>query len=170
MFPAEKQPEKEPRSPWPWIIAGVVVVGVVAAIVVMSRQAPPANPGGPGMAAAAPYAAKLPISDIQMSQAGNRLGGQTTYLDGRITNSGDKTVTGVTVQVGFPGYTTKLAGKSTLAMMLIRTTEPYVDTEPVGADPILPGQTREFRLIFDRVPQDWNQNYPEVRIIQVTSK
>jgi hypothetical protein len=45
-----------------------------------------------------------------------------------------------------------------------------VDLQPVNRDPILPGQTRDFRLIFDSVPQDWNQNYPEIRVIQVTGK
>jgi len=105
-----------------------------------------------------------------MSQAGNLVGGQTTYIDGQITNKGTKTVTGITVQVAFHGFTEPIAQKSTMALSLIRTREPYVDTEPVGAAPILPGQTRDFRLIFDSVPQDWNQNYPEIRVIQVTSK
>jgi len=45
-----------------------------------------------------------------------------------------------------------------------------VDTEPVRMAPILPGQTRDFRLILDSVPPDWNQNYPEVRVISVAGK
>jgi hypothetical protein len=40
----------------------------------------------------------------------------------------------------------------------------------VSAAPIRPGETREFRLIFDNIPQDWNQNYPEIRIITVTGR
>jgi len=48
--------------------------------------------------------------------------------------------------------------------------EPYVDTQPVGADPVKPGEQRDFRLVLDQVAKDWNGQYPEVRIIQVSFK
>lgn len=170
IFSSQRPAQHEPRSPWPLVIAGVVVLAVVAAIVAFTHQAPPANPGGAGLAPAAPYASSLAISHIQMSQATNALGGQSTYLDGQIANRGHKTVTAITVQVAFIGFTNQLVGKPAMPLNLIRTREPYIDTEPVSADPILPGQTRNFRLIFDSIPQDWNQNYPEVRIIQVATR
>ena len=97
-------------------------------------------------------------------------GSQTTYVDGRITNQGQKTITAITVQVAFHGFTNPIARKDTMPLTLIRTRQPYVDTQSVGAAPIQPGETREFRLIFDNIPQDWNQNYPEIRIIQVTGR
>jgi hypothetical protein len=97
-------------------------------------------------------------------------GGQNTYIDGQVTNRGQETITGITVQVAFHGFTQPIAQKNTMPLTLIRTREPYVDTEPVNMAPILPGQTRDFRLIFDNVPQDWNQNYPEIRVISVTGK
>ena len=56
------------------------------------------------------------------------------------------------------------------ALNLIRTRQPYVDIEPVWAAPIEPGQQRDFRLIFDAVPADWNQQYPDIRVINVHSK
>lgn len=154
----------------PWIVAGVVILAILGAIIALTRHPAPSNPGGANLAPAAPYAAKLSISNLQMSQAGSMVGGQNTYLDGQISNQGDKTVTGITAQVGFWGFTNQLVGKPTMALALIRTRQPYVDTESVRADPILPGQTRTFRLIFDSVPQDWNQNYPEIRIIQVVTQ
>jgi adenosylcobinamide amidohydrolase len=55
-------------------------------------------------------------------------------------------------------------------LSLIRTRQPYVDIEPVSAAPIEPGQQRDFRLIFDTVPADWNQQYPEIRVISVHSR
>lgn len=170
IFPSEQPPQREPRSPWPWVIAGVMVLAIVGAIVAFTWQSPQASPGGANLAPAAPYAANLAISHLQMSQATNDLGGQSTYLDGQIANTGNKTVTGITVQVGFWGFTKELAGKPTMPLALIRTRQPYIDTEPVSAAPIQPGQTRDFRLIFDSVPQDWNQNYPEIRIIQVATR
>jgi hypothetical protein len=105
-----------------------------------------------------------------MSQAGNMAGSQTTYVDGQITNQGQQTVTAITVQVAFHGFENPIAKKETMPLALIRTRQPYVDLQPVSAAPLAPGDTREFRLIFDNIPQDWNQNYPEIRIIQVTER
>ncbi len=170
MFPPERPVSREPRSFVPWIVSGLVILAILGAIIAISRQPPPVNPGGANLAPPAPYASKLVISHLQMSQAGSMVGGQNTYLDGRLTNQGDRTVTGITVQIGFRGFTNQLVGKPTMPLALIRTREPYVDTEPVSAAPILPGQSREFRLIFDSIPQDWNQNYPEIRIIQVATE
>lgn len=167
LFPPERPEEREPRSPLPWIIALVVVVLAIGALLAISHRQPPANPGGAGLAPADPYAASLPITNLQMSQAGNMAGSQTTYIDGQISNNGRATVTAITVQVAFHGFSNPISSKQTMPLTLIRTRQPYVDTQPVSAAPLDPGQTREFRLIFDNIPQDWDQNYPEIRIIQV---
>lgn len=160
---------REPRSTLPWIIAGGLVIIAIGVLVTLSHRAQPANPGGAGLAPPDPYAASLPIGNLEMSQA-NSMVGNNTYIDGQITNKGDKVVTGITVQVAFRGVTNQIVQKATMPLNLVRTRQPYVDTEPVSSAPIGPGQTVEFRLIFDHVAQDWNQAYPEIRIIQVSSK
>lgn len=170
LFASRSPAEREPRSVVPWIIAGGVVVLVLGILIFLGHRRAPANPGGAGLAPPDPYAVNLPITNVQMSQAGSMAGGQTTYIDGQITNKGQETVTGITVQVAFHGFTEPIAQKATMPLSLIRTREPYVDTQPVNAAPILPGQTREFRLIFDSLPQDWNQNYPDIRVISVSGK
>ena len=58
----------------------------------------------------------------------------------------------------------------TMPLTLIRTREPYVDTQPVSAAPIRPGEEREFRLIFETIPGNWNMQMPEVRVIRVDTK
>jgi hypothetical protein len=58
----------------------------------------------------------------------------------------------------------------TVPLMLIRMKEPYIDTEPVSLAPLKPGDDREFRLTFESVPDNWNTQMPEVRVIQVESK
>lgn len=162
---------KEPRSYLPWVIAGVVIVLIVIAALLLSRgPVPAANPGGAGLAAPAAYAKDLTISNIKMSEAAAGIGGKQTYIDGDIANHGTKTLTGITVQVAFQDFAGKIGQKNTMPMDLIRTRIPVVDTVPVSAAPIAPGQTREFRLIFDHVTDSWNQNYPEIRVIAVQSK
>ncbi|HUY81786.1 MAG TPA: DUF2393 family protein [Acidobacteriaceae bacterium] len=161
---------KEPRPILPWAIAGTVVGLIVAIWLVLGSAPKPLNPGGPGLAPPAAYAKNLTISNIKMSTASTIIGATQTYVDGDITNHGDKTLTGVTVQVAFHGFTGPIAQKNAMPMELIRTREPVIDIEPVSASPIAPGQTKSFHLIFDHVSADWNQQYPEIRVIAVETK
>jgi hypothetical protein len=138
--------------------------------VLLGHRGKPTNPGGAGLAPADPYAASLTISDLQMSEASSVAGTKLTYLDGVIANHGNKTLTGVTVQVAFHDYTHQIVQKETMPLNLIRTHQPYIDTQPVSAAPIQPGESREFRLIFDHVAENWNQQYPELRVIEVTTR
>ena len=162
--------EADPRSPLPWIIAGVIVLIGIGVLLLAGRHKTVANPGGAGLAPPAAYASHLVISHVQMSDSTNLSGGKVTYLDGQIANRGDQTLRAITVQVAFHNTGTQIAQKETMPLTLIRTREPYVDTQPVSAAPLTPGTTREFRLIFDHVAEDWDQQYPEVRVIEVGTR
>ena len=165
------QSNAEP-TPWlPWAIAGVAIAVGLGLLIALGGHRTSAPLGaGPGLAPPDPYAADLPIADLKMSEASNFAGGKVTYLDGKVTNEGNRTLTGITVQVAFRNDLKEIAQKETLPLSLIRTREPYVDTQPVSASPLKPGEAREFRLIFDSVAPDWNQEYPEVRVVQVTGQ
>ena len=58
----------------------------------------------------------------------------------------------------------------TLPLTLIRTRQPYIDTQPVSASPLKPGDERDFRLIFESIPENWNMEMPEVRVVEVDTK
>ena len=163
-------PDKEPRSLLPWAIAGTVVGLVLLVLLITGRQTASSNPGGAGLAPPDPYAKYLTISNLRMSESSTIIGASQTYIDGDITNTGSKTVTGVTVQVAFMDFTNRIGQKNTMPLMLIRTREPSIDIEPVSAAPIGPGETREFHLIFDHVTDQWNQQYPQIRVIAVEGK
>jgi hypothetical protein len=162
---------REATSKLPWIIAAAVaIVSVGVWILVGGRVNPDLPSTGTGMAPADRYAASLPISGLQMSEANSFSGAKVTYIDGQVTNTGDRTVTAITVQVGFHSDVGQYAQRLAVPLSLIRTRDPYVDIEPVSAAPIEPRQQRDFRLIFDTVPVEWNQQYPEIRVISVHSK
>jgi hypothetical protein len=162
---------REPTSWLPWIIAAAaVILGLGILIVVGGHTNPESSSSGTGMAAADPYASKLTISGIQMSEATSFSGAKVTYIDGQIANTGDRTLTAITVQVGFHSDVGQFAQRLALPLSFVRTRLPYVDTQPVSAAPIEPGQSRDFRLIFDTVPADWNLQFPEIRVISVRSK
>jgi hypothetical protein len=165
------QQAREATSLLPWIIAAAVAIVAVGVWILVGGRVNPDLPStGTGMAPADPYAASLPISGLQMSEANSFSGAKVTYIDGQITNTGNRTLTAITVQVGFHSDVGQFAQRLAVPLNLIRTRQPYVDIQPVSAAPIDPGQQRDFRLIFDNVPADWNQQYPEVRVISVHSK
>lgn len=165
------QQSREATSWLPWIIAAaVVVLGIGIWIVVGGHASSDSQSAGTGMAPADPYAENLPLSGLQMSEATSFSGAKVTYIDGQITNKGNRTLNAITVQVGFHSDVGQYAQRLALPLSFIRTRQPYVDIETVSAAPIAPGQTRDFRLIFDSVPADWNLQYPEIRVISVRSK
>ncbi len=104
----------------------------------------------------AAYAANLPLSQLAMSESTSLSGGKSTFVDGHIQNTGSQTVTGVTVQVIFRNDEAMPPQMETVPLSLIRTREPYVDTQMVSAAPLKPGDEREFRLIFESIPANWN--------------
>ena len=150
-------------------IAAAAVVILIAVLVLMGRRhtAPPPPTTVQPVAA---YATNLPISNLQLSEASSISGGKSTYIDGHIANHGPAAVTGITVQVLFANNDAMPPQLETLALPLIYMREPYVDTRPVSASPLAPGAESDFRLIFDNVNDNWNQQTPEIRIISVSTR
>jgi hypothetical protein len=112
----------------------------------------------------------LAISNLQMSEAANFAGGKVTYVDGTITNKGDKIVTGVTVVVTFHNDIGEPPQITPMPLTLIRTREPYVDIESVSAEPLKPGDSHDFRLIFDHVSPTWNQQFPTIQPAHIQTR
>ncbi|HEY4010617.1 MAG TPA: DUF2393 family protein [Acidobacteriaceae bacterium] len=143
------------------IAAVVVVIAVVALLIVGRHGAAPA--GGTS------YAANLEVTNLQVSQSESLSGGRSTYVDGHVTNRGNQTVTGATVEAQFASG----AGQPqvlTAPVSVIRTRQPYVDTEPLSAAPLAPGGQADFRLIFEGVNDSWNQQMPVLRVVQVSTR
>jgi hypothetical protein len=154
----------------PLVVAAAAVIVVAAVVIALLQHGKGTNTVTPISASVDAYAANLPITNLVMSESGNLAGGKVTYIDGRITNSGNRTVTGITVQVLFRNVAKEVAQNETQALKLIRMREPYIDVEPVSAAPLKPGDGQDFRLIFDAVAPSWDGAYPEIRVVQVQSK
>lgn len=159
--------ESRDRNWLPMLIAAAVVIVVAVAVVALLQRGHKGAAVAPVSAAADPYAASLPITNVAMSESSNLAGGKVTYLDGHIVNKGDQTVTAITVQTLFRNVAGEVAQNDVQPMQLIRTRDPYVDLEPVSAAPLKPGEERDFRISFDAVTQDWNGEYPQLRILHV---
>ena len=164
---SQKQERSSSMPMSAWLVAGGVVLVLLGALIFAGRKKPDAMKG---LQQPAAYAASLPLSKLAMSESTSLSGGKSTFIDGVIGNSGSSVVSGVTVQVLFKNEEQMPPQVETLPLMLIRTREPYVDTQTVGSSPIKPGEEREFRLIFESIPANWNMQMPEIRVVRVDTK
>ena len=114
-----------------------------------------------------PYAASIVFTDLVPSESTSLSGGKSTYLDGHVRNTGSRTVDSATLQVLFLNDEAMPPQVETLPLTLIRTREPYVDTQPLSAAPLGPGEDREFRLIFENIRSNWNQQSPQIHVVAV---
>jgi hypothetical protein len=150
-----------------WLIAGIAVLVVLGGLLLAGRhKQAPTNAVQP----LAAYAGNLQISQPVMSESTSLSGGKSTFIDGHIKNIGTQTVTGITVQVFFRNDEQLPPQIETLPLSLIRTREPYIDTEPVSAEPLKPGDEHDFRLIFESIPTNWNMQMPEIHVVGVQAK
>jgi hypothetical protein len=165
------RPTAPPERNWlPVAVAAAIVLAVLIVLVFLFGRGKSGPAATPINAKLDPYANNLPISQLAMSESSNLAGGKVTYLDGHIGNTGNRTVTGITLQVLFRDDAHEVAQNETQALKLIRMRDPYVDVEPVSAAPIRPGRSADFRLIFDTVAENWNGEYPEIRIVHVDTQ
>lgn len=151
----------------PWAVAATVVILGLGLLAFFGRGTAPSPNAPQTTPEISTYAPNLQLTDMHVSQATNFAGGQVTYVDGIIANHGHQTVSGVTVTVTFPNDAGEQPQVESLPLLLIRAHEPYIDTQPVSAAPLAPGDSREFRLIFDDVSPMWNQQVPHVQVTGV---
>ena len=167
-FTSPKTNERESsRSLLPWLIAGAVIAAVVGIALLTSHRKTAASGT---VLALDPYAANLKFTEIQMSESASLSGAKVTYIDGHVRNDGARTVTGAELQVLFGNDAGQPAQVEDVPLTLIRTHEPYIDTEAVSAAPLAPGSEHEFRLAFEDIATNWNQQYPETHVTKVNAK
>jgi hypothetical protein len=139
----------------------IVVVGIIA---LFSRGQ------SKGSAAPHPYAANLKISDVKMSAAENFVGATVTYLDGTVANTGDKTVTHATLHVVFKDSLGQIAQAEDVPLHVLQTGGPYPDAVDLSTSPLAPAQSTPFRLTFEHVTDEWNHEFPDLRVMDVSLK
>lgn len=162
----QQQPATEERDNSRIIIAVAVtlVIGGALAAAFFLRQ-PPRQIKTPS-----PYIAKLKLSDFKMSAAENFIGATVSYIDGTITNTGDKTVTHVMVEVNFEDSMGQVAQREDVALRIVKSNGAYEEPVDLTVSPLAPGKSEYFRLTFDSISAQWNHQYPDITITDVTLK
>jgi len=159
--PTTELPESRLRP----ILFGIVLVGIVVAVLALifrSEEKKPATPPA--------YAANLKFSDMKTSAAQNFVGATVSYIDGVITNTGDKTVIHAVVQVTFKDDMGQTAQREELPLRVLRTGGPYDEAVDFNLSPLAPGQSKPFRLTFENISAQWNHVYPDLQITQANTR
>src|SRR6266436_2518825 len=147
------------------VLIGVFIVAVVVTILILVLRAQQKSPTPPPA-----YASNLKFSDLKASAAQNFVGATISYLDGTVTNTGDKTVNHAVVQVTFKDDLGQTAQREELPIRVLRTGGPYDEAVDLNLSPLAPGETKPFRLTFESISAQWNHAYPDLQITQVSTK
>ena len=145
-------------------IAIAVVIAIVVILLLISRTEQKAPSGPP------PYAANIKFSDLKMSAAENFVGATVSYIDGTVGNPGNQTVTHVMVEVTFKDSMGQLAQRETVPLRVLQTSGPYPEAVDLTVSPLGAGQSKPFRLTFEGISAQWNHEYPELKVTDVTVK
>jgi hypothetical protein len=147
------------------IVLGVALVVVVVGVIALLTRGSPRKTTTPPA-----YAANLKLSDLKMSAAENFVGASVTYIDGTVTNTGDKTVTHAAVHVAFRNSLGEVAQAEDVPLHVLQTSGPYPDAVDLSLSPLGANQGKPFRLTFEHISSDWNQAYPELQVTDVSVK
>lgn len=156
--PALQLPVLKPKEPKEFpvaLAAGAAFLAVMLGVVAFMATRPGPTPPPPPTQAAYDYLGKMAITDIQLSAAENMLGHEMVYVDAKVQNNGDKTVTTLRLRLYFYDYASKL---------LLREEQDVIQTT---SPPLLPGETRDFQLRFDTLPPTWNKQPPQFQLVSL---
>jgi len=136
--------------------AAIYVVAITLALAggllwfVNRPQAAAAN--APLSADAKAYVRNLQLTEVTMRATESYVRQTVTEIEGKITNSGGRTVSHADVYCVF---------YNSYGELILRERVPIVVTG------LKPGETRAFRLPFDDIPGGWNNQMPQLVIARI---
>jgi hypothetical protein len=101
------------------------------------------------------YVQHLKLSEVQMKATETYLNQTVVEIVGKITNTGDRRLRLVEVNCVFYDPWGQVVLRERTAIVRSRT------------DGLGLGETRDFRLPFDDLPESWNQGMPQLVIAQI---
>ena len=148
--------QRESLPPLAIAISLVLALGIAGFVLleVASRRQPPAPP--PLTAEAKAYVKNLRLANVDMQAHESFLKQSVVEITGEISNAGDRSMR--TVELICIFY-----DRSNLEIKRERV--PIVSTQMGG---LKPGETKQFRLPFDTIPETWNNVLPQLVIAGIT--
>jgi hypothetical protein len=143
--------------PTPVLIA-LVIAAVAAAAAFLLLRGGPQQPPAPVLtqeARAYVRAGYLNLSEVNMSATQNFVGGTLVEVTGKITNTGNRMLRQIDLNCVFRDPSGRVVLRDRVSIV----------KERLGG--LKPGETKDFRLPFDTIPESWNQVLPELVIAQI---
>ncbi|HXN45667.1 MAG TPA: FxLYD domain-containing protein [Bryobacteraceae bacterium] len=140
------------------VIALVVAAAVAVAVLVLTRGGAPQEPAPVLTPEARAYvhAGYLGLSEVNMSAKQNFAGQTLVEVTGKITNTGNRMLKQIDLNCVFRDPSGRVVLRDRVSIV----------KERLGG--LKPGETKDFRLPFDTIPESWNQVLPELVIAQIT--
>jgi hypothetical protein len=130
----------------------VIAVALAAGLLWFVNRPRPAAAIEPLSADAKAYVRNLQLSQVTMQATESYVKQTVTEIEGRITNSGGRTVQHADVYCVF---------YNSYGEVILRERVPIVVTD------LKAGETRMFRLPFDDIPGGWNNQMPQLVIARI---
>src|ERR1700722_16381603 len=137
------------------VLGLLVLVGGAGFVFLNNKASQPAPPPPPLTREAHDYVRSLKLSNVEMQANTSYLNQQIVEITGGITNLGDRKLALVEVNCVF---------YDPYGQLVLRERVPVVSRKMGG---LAPGETKQFRLPFDSIPESWNQVMPTMVIAQV---
>ncbi|HYB62359.1 MAG TPA: FxLYD domain-containing protein [Methylomirabilota bacterium] len=148
--------EKKRQMPIAFLLGVVIIALLVVGVVLYSRHAssaagakPQRLPMGPQEQA---YVANIKFTDPKMSRASNFLNQEVTFIFGTVENDGPRPIRQIEVTIEF---------HDEFNQVVLRDTQRLLAPE---SDAIGPGQQRDFQLSYEHISDQWNVQYPTMKI------
>ena len=138
-----------------WVAIGMIVVVGAVSVFLFFGSKQKAVPRPPPTQEDIAYGEQLQLFELHLSAEENFLNQQITYLDGQITNKGQKIVQQLTMRLLFRDY---------YGQVILQKDQPVLHE---SSEPLAPNQTRQFQLRFDYIPQTWNRKIPEFTLLSI---
>ena len=101
------------------------------------------------------YATRISFSNFRLSARENMVGQTVYYVAGEVSNGGDRTITLLEVNVSF---------RDDLSHVVLRERTRVISP---GHVPLGPGESRQFRMGFEEIPDTWNRVSPDLEITRL---
>ena len=127
-----------------------LLILVLAALLSCSRKPPETE--SPPSAEAKAYVRNLQLSDVTMKATESYARQVITEIEGKVMNTGNRTVEFAEVACIF---------RDSIGQLVLR------EKATIVKRPLRPGETQAFRLPFDDIPESWNNQMPQLVIVQI---
>jgi hypothetical protein len=130
------------------LIGGLYLVGRMSRSSSPAAQQQPLPMGAEEQA----YAQRIHFLNLQMSRAANFLNQEFTYVTGDVSNDGTRTIRALELTVEF---------RDPFNQVILREKQRVISQ----IDRSLPGGLGQpFQITFEHIPDEWNHQYPSVRV------